>query len=182
MGRVAEDDEGFSEALLEKAEAELVFSVSKDTGDERAFELINKTNQFNLNGKRYTEAAWQNYLDPDDRFLLTASYTDRFGALGKIAVIAGSKNGMILSIDSWVMSCRAFARRIEHQCLKFLFTRFNSLAIKFDYQQTPRNGPVKSFFENSLKQTPTEKLEISRDSFAEVCPKLFHRVREVNNE
>ena len=182
IGRAAEDDEGFSEALLEQAEAELVFSVNQDAGDARAFELINKTNQFNLNGKRYTEAAWQTYLGPDDRFLLTASYTDRFGALGKIAVIAGSKNGMILSIDSWVMSCRAFARRIEHQCLKFLFTRFNSLAIKFDYQQTPRNGPVKSFFENSLKQTPTEKLEISRDSFAEVCPKLFHRVREVNNE
>ncbi|CAN5783092.1 hypothetical protein BH18ACI4_BH18ACI4_17750 [soil metagenome] len=182
MERAAGDDEGFSEALLEQADAELIFSLSKDADDARAFELMNKTNQFNLNGKRYTEAAWQNYLVPDDRFLLTASYNDRFGALGKIAVIAGRQNGTTLSIDTWVMSCRAFARRIEHQCLQFLFTRFNSQAIEFDYQQTPRNGPVKSFFEESLKLTVIEKLEISRDQFAEVCPKLFHRVREVNNE
>jgi FkbH-like protein len=182
LQRAVEDDQGFSEALLEQADAELLFSLRKDAGDSRAFELINKTNQFNLNGKRFTEAAWQTYLSPDDRFLLTASYSDRFGSLGKIAVIAGRQNGMVLSIDSWVMSCRAFARRIEHQCLSFMFTKFNSAAIIFDYQPTPRNGPVKSFFENLIKQTPTEKLEISRDSFAEVCPKLFHRVREVNNE
>jgi FkbH-like protein len=179
MERVAGDDEGFSEALLEQADAELTFSLRKDSGDTRAFELINKTNQFNLNGRRFTESAWQNYLAPDDRFLLTATYADRFGALGKIAVIAGRRNGKGLAIDSWVMSCRAFARRIEHQCLNFLFSKFNCSSISFDYEPTSRNGPIKTFFEG-LNQSPTGQIEISKENFAQASPKLFHRVREIS--
>ncbi|MGI8919464.1 MAG: HAD-IIIC family phosphatase, partial [Pyrinomonadaceae bacterium] len=38
MERAAGDDEGFSEALLEQADAELIFSLSKDADDARAFE------------------------------------------------------------------------------------------------------------------------------------------------
>lgn len=172
------DEEGFSEALLEKAEAELVFSLRKDPNDTRAFELINKTNQFNLNGRRFTEAAWQESLAATERFLLTVSYSDRFGALGKIAVISGSNNGTGLSIDSWVMSCRAFARRIEHQCLNFLFNKFGVDRIGFDYESTERNGPLTSFFHDSLQQKPNEQFEISKDQFARVVPKLFHRTKE----
>ncbi len=178
INAVAGDEEGFSEELLEKADAELVFSLRKDANDTRAFELINKTNQFNLNGRRVTEAAWLKSLGDSDRFLLTASYSDRFGVLGKIAVISGSRNSVALSIDSWVMSCRAFARRIEHQCLNFLFKKFGVDRIGFDYQSTDRNGPLTSFFQNSLQQTPAPQFEISKEQFARVSPKLFHRTRE----
>ena len=50
---------------------------------------MNKTNQFNLNGRRFQEAEWQNWLNAPDTVLVTASYRDKYGPLGKIAVIAG---------------------------------------------------------------------------------------------
>lgn len=177
-----DSSEGFSEALLERADAELTLSLRKDASDSRALELINKTNQFNLNGQRFTEAAWQDYLGQKDTFLLTASYKDRFGSLGKIAVITGRRNGTAVSVESWVMSCRAFSRRIEYQCLRFLFDTFKSSQITFNYHQTPRNGPVRSFFAAVLQDPFPAKPTVSNEDFTAVCPKLFHRVRELKDE
>ena len=57
----------------------------------RAFELINKTNQFNLNGKRFSESDWLSFLQDPAAFLLTASYEDKYGPLGKVAVIVMGK-------------------------------------------------------------------------------------------
>ena len=89
----------------------------------RAFELINKTNQFNLNGRRWKEPEWRRFLGEPGAFLVTASYEDKFGPLGEIAAMLGTAGAGKLSVDAWVMSCRAFSRRIEHQCLKYLFER-----------------------------------------------------------
>ena len=85
-------------------------------------ELVNKTNQFNLNGARYTQPDWQKLLSAPGAVLVAVSYEDKFGPLGTIAAIAGQADGKRLTIDSWVMSCRAFARRIEHQTLRTIFT------------------------------------------------------------
>jgi FkbH-like protein len=166
--------EGYSESLLEHAEAELILDFTKDPNDARAFELVSKTNQFNLNGRRPTERAWSDYLREPRSFMLTASYRDRFGALGKIAVVAGRASGSHLAVDTWVMSCRAFARRIEHQCLNALFDRFAVDAVRFDFEETPRNLPIARFLA-SFPPGP-DGHSVSRLSFQAACPRLFHRV------
>src|SRR5262249_8373814 len=106
----ADQSEGHSEALLEHADGSLILDFTKDANDVRAFELVCKTNQFNLNGRRPTERGWVEYLNDPQTFLLTATYKDRFGALGKIAVVAGRVQDADVRIDTWVMSCRAFSR------------------------------------------------------------------------
>ena len=105
------------ERFLQEARGKITISFAKDPLDPRALELINKTNQFNLNGKRHTEASWRQSLSDPESFLMLVSYEDRFGPLGKIAVVTGKLRGDILDIHEWVMSCRAFSRRIEYGCL-----------------------------------------------------------------
>ena len=180
--RTGDNSTGFSDALLEGAEAEVTLNLGKDVNDTRAFELINKTNQFNLNGKRVTEAAWGKYLREPNTFMLTASYKDRFGTLGKIAVMAGRVDESRVSVDTWVMSCRAFARRIEHQCLKAVFEKLGKDEIVFDYVKTARNGPITTFFGELLNKTPASTVTISRELFSANCPRLYHRIVEPNNE
>ena len=160
----------------------MTVSLKKNPDDSRALELLNKTNQFNLNGRRFTEAEWQEYLEHSETFVLSVSYKDRFGPLGKVAIITGRPDGVKLSVDSWVMSCRAFARRIEHQCVKFLFDRFKSDLITFDYQETSRNSPVKMFFEQFLSNGLPFPPQISHSEFTARCPKLFHDLRELTDE
>jgi FkbH-like protein len=71
------------EAFLRDAEARLLFDFAKAT-HPRSLELVNKTNQFNLNGIRYTENEWGRKLAAPHTFVMTASYTDKSaGAIPK---------------------------------------------------------------------------------------------------
>jgi FkbH-like protein len=151
--------------FLEQVEAEMSFNFSKSPLDPRALELVNKTNQFNLNGKRYTEAAWHNYLLDPESFLLVVSYTDKYGPLGKIAVAAGRREGMKLKIDAWVLSCRAFSRRIEYRSLEELFAKFGVEEIELDYLATERNSPLREFLAEILGGAPAPGCGISRQAF-----------------
>lgn len=174
------ESNGVGEHFLSAARAELMFSTSK-SADPRAFELLNKTNQFNLNGARLTEADWNILLSDPSQFILKVAYKDRFGPLGTIAVLAGTaKNGKV-SVDYWVMSCRAFSRRIEYQCLKWVFDRFQSESVALQFSATPRNGPTQDFFTSLLGNLPSQAtVLISREVFDENCPALYHSVEETN--
>ena len=172
---------GSLDDFLQSADASIRFTFGKSAADSRAFELLNKTNQFNLNGKRLTDAAWKTYLNDPATFVMAASYEDKFGPLGKIAALLGRVQGKALRIDSWVMSCRAFSRRIEHQSLKQLFDKFDAEEIAFDYQATPRNGPLQEFFTELLGSPLTADVRLSRAAFSEKSPSLFHRVEEAVN-
>jgi FkbH-like protein len=165
-----------AESFLREAEATIFFAQTADVRDNRAFELINKTNQFNLNGRRLSRSDWVNFLRTPGNFLLTATYKDRYGPLGKIAVVMGTSNGSRLHVCSWVMSCRAFSRRIEHQCLKYLFENIGVEEVVFDFEPTPRNGPIQEFFAELLGYRPLPGLSIRKASFDAKTPALFHRI------
>jgi FkbH-like protein len=155
------DTQSTSSTFLEQLDPEITFNFAKSPLDPRALELVNKTNQFNLNGKRYTEASWHKYfLDPKS-FLMTVSYKDKFGPLGKIAVVAGRLDTK-LRLDMWVMSCRAFSRRIEYRCLVELFSRFDVEEIELEYVHTERNGPLSQFLAEMLGATPFPNCVILR--------------------
>jgi FkbH-like protein len=170
---------GFEE-FLAGAGAVVSLDFRPEVGDPRALELVNKTNQFNLNGRRYTEAQWRALLERPGAFLLRVAYEDRFGPLGKIAIAAGRHAGDTVYVDAWVMSCRAFSRRIEYQCLHRLFERFQATAIAFDYAKTDRNGPLQEVFAGLLGTSPPGAgIHLLRTEFETACPPLPHEIREV---
>jgi FkbH-like protein len=173
--------QGYEEEFLRQSEAELTFSFVKSPLDPRALELVNKTNQFNLNGKRYTEAAWSDYVNQSDTIILMAAYRDKYGPLGKIAVLAGKVNRERLSLDVWVMSCRAFSRRIEHKCLGELFKKVDVEEIEFDYEPTPKNGPITGFLFACLGKPPQAHCRLRREKFEEHRFETFQRVSEAVN-
>jgi len=166
--------------FLEQVEAEMSFNFTKSPLDPRALELVNKTNQFNLNGKRYTEASWHNYLLDPESFLMVVSYTDKFGPLGKIAVTAGRREGRRLKIDTWVMSCRAFSRRIEYRSLEELFAKFGVEEIGLDFVTTERNSPLREFLTELLGDAAAPGCVISRQAF-EALAKIVPVPQEITN-
>jgi FkbH-like protein len=177
----SENGDRTNEEFLRQSEAELTLSLSKNPLDPRALELVNKTNQFNLNGKRYTEASWQKYINHPDTVFVLASYRDKYGPLGKIAVLAGRKKHRKITLDVWVMSCRAFSRRIEYSCLQELFSRFDVDQIEFDFESNPKNSPIQEFLKEILQKPPAPHCELFRDQFAERSTETFQKVLEVTN-
>lgn len=168
------------EDLLAAAEAVVSLEYNPPASDKRVVELVNKTNQFNLNGKRFTEAEWQEGLQASGSFVLAISYQDKFGPLGKIAAVRGKREADKLVIEAWVMSCRAFSRRIEHQTLERLFHHFDVESIEFRFAPTAKNKPLADFLEEVTGEKPRPNLQISRELFRKKCPQLYHRVVETN--
>jgi FkbH-like protein len=167
--------------FLQSASASIRVEFTRNSRDHRAFELVNKTNQFNLNGKRLTEAAWSAYFDHPTAFLMTVTYEDKFGPLGKIAALLGKTDGRTVQIDFWVMSCRAFSRRVEHQTLRQLFEKFEADEIRFDYQPTPRNVPLEEFFADVLGASPQPGCSLLLSNFLAKNLELFQRVEQIIN-
>jgi FkbH-like protein len=168
--------------FLQQAQGRLTFAQDKPVEEARAFELVNKTNQFNLNGKRYDEAAWSRLLKDPRTCLVTASYEDKFGKLGRIAALIGRSAAKRFVVESWVMSCRAFSRRIEFHCLQYLFEKFGADEIVFELQATSRNGPLTEFLQQLVDGAVEANPRLSRSSFLRRAPIMPHHVEEVSDQ
>jgi len=176
-----------SEEFLRQIGGKLTFSGQKHPLDSRSLELVNKTNQFNLNGRRFQEAEWRNWLNSPDAVFVAASYRDKYGPLGKIAVIAGdllsgdSSGKRRLCIRTWVMSCRAFSRLIEYECVRWLFAKLDVEELEFDFLPTARNTPMQEFLQQ-VRNAPAEPhCRLSRAQFMQNCPALSLSVEESAN-
>jgi FkbH-like protein len=169
----ADDEEAFAASL----DATVTLTLGDVSADDRAFELINKTNQFNVNGRRYLESEWQSLRARDRAVALSVTYADKFGALGKIAVLTGAADDRRVLVERWVMSCRAFARRIEYATVRALFDEFGVDEIVVDHVPTPRNGPSRDFL-RTLADVPDRPGEvvIRRADFDQRCPPLYQRI------
>jgi len=86
----------------------------------RIAQLINKSNQFNLTTRRYSEAEVA-AMEADPALLaLQVRLADRFGDNGMIGVVICRKGGQAWEIDTWLMSCRVLGRRVEEAVLREL--------------------------------------------------------------
>jgi FkbH-like protein len=179
--RETESNGEVSEDFLRAADAEITMSFAKDPLDPRALDLVNKTNQFNLNGRRYAEKEWQDFVQDAGTVLLVVSYKDKYGPLGKIAVLAGRVAASVLTLDAWVMSCRAFSRRIEHRCLEELFTRFSLKEIVCDFVSTAKNGPIREFLTDALGHELQTNCVISQSAYMANRRDTFQKVLELTH-
>lgn len=168
---------GSNSDLLASAGAVLTLDFAVDATDKRSLELVNKTNQFNLNGRRYSEIEWAESLGQPGSFLAAVSYEDKFGPLGKIGVVKGRMEAGVAVVDTWVLSCRAFSRQIEYQTLAQLFAQKEAEQIRFEYASTPKNQPVSDFLASVAGEAPGEKTVLTKQRFEDACPKMFHEVR-----
>ena len=116
----------------------------RTSGDRtRALQLINKTNQFNLNGERVSDQEVREVLESGGR-LYTASMADRNGEHGEIVACLIDPDGVV---QSFVMSCRVFQRRVEFAFLLWL-GRTHPSPLEFMFRSTDRNEPLRTFLED----------------------------------
>jgi predicted enzyme involved in methoxymalonyl-ACP biosynthesis len=94
---------------------------------------------------RLSEGDWLRLLANPESFVVSVSYEDKFGPLGVIAVVAGKQASNRLEVTTWVMSCRAFSRRIEHHTLEYLCRISGAKNISLAFQPTERNQALQEF-------------------------------------
>lgn len=91
------------------------------TGRQRVTQLINKSNQFNLTTRRYSEADIAKLENDPTVYTQQVRLTDRWGDLGMIGVIIARPDDLdgtpVWLLDTWLMSCRVLGRRVEEAML-----------------------------------------------------------------
>ena len=122
---------------------DMVLTLRDHTGDDwtRAHQLINKTNQFNLNGRRMDATQVATVLAEGGR-MFTAMLDDRTGSHGEIMACLVDRDGRVQAL---VMSCRVFQRRVEYAFLLWLLGHWQGLALSFAFSATERNEPFRNF-------------------------------------
>jgi FkbH-like protein len=169
-----------SRGFLDGLQGAVTLDYRKNPADKRPLELVNKTNQFNLNGARLTEGEWQRMLASPDTLAVTVSYQDKFGPLGKIAVLVGRQTENCVQVTNWVMSCRAFSRRIEHHTLASLLRQTHAEQIEFLFQPTERNQPLQEFFRQiNLPQNGSGDCRVSSAEVLARLEQLPHQTSEL---
>lgn len=161
------------DAFLEGLDATIGFERVSSIEDRRPFELVNKTNQFNLNGRRYTEAEWSSCLDDPDTFCMAITYADKFGSLGRIGVLLGHNRDTEFHIQQWVLSCRAFGRRIEHAALRLILDQYPGQPVAFAYQATPKNRPLQDMIGEFMT---TDGQPVPAKQIADALPAIYARI------
>ncbi|HEX5328009.1 MAG TPA: HAD-IIIC family phosphatase [Acetobacteraceae bacterium] len=119
-------------------------------GLPRIVQLINKSNQFNLTTRRYTEPEVLAVMDDPAAFGLQLRLLDRFGDNGMIAIIIGRlQDGHDVAIDTWLMSCRVLGRQVEPTTLNLIAGHARLLGARRlvgQYIPTRKNAMVKDHY------------------------------------
>ena len=116
---------------------------------QRITQLTNKSNQFNVTTKRYTTAEMEAVAESDEYIRLYGKLADKFGDNGVVSVVIGHKNGDVLDMELWLMSCRVLKRDMEFAMLDRLVERCREQGIskiKGYYYPTAKNKMVKDLY------------------------------------
>jgi FkbH-like protein len=138
--------------FLRGLDMEITYGPVGDLELERATQLINKTNQFNTTGRRYSAKEMaQLALDPDS-ITLQFRLMDRLGDSGLVSVmILHLEHDGVAELDVWVMSCRVFGRQLEDEAMNIAVEQIRARGIETlsaRFVPTGRNAVIGDLFRN----------------------------------
>jgi len=117
----------------------------------RIAQLIQRSNQYNLTTKRYSEAECESLSqDLEHTFPFTLTLVDKFGGYGLICVVVLKFSGEDAYIDEFLMSCRVLQRGVENYAMNRIFSEAKLRGAKRvigRYIPSPKNNMVKDFYD-----------------------------------
>ena len=147
----------------------LEIKININTNDKnnipRISQLTQKTNQFNLSTKRYSENEISDLMLDSNKFIYSSSYQDKFGKEGIISVVIIELiDEYTIFIDTFLMSCRVIGRNVEKvifkQILNILIGKCNIKTVKMEYIESKKNILAKEFYTNCGFKKSFKSLEI----------------------
>jgi FkbH-like protein len=128
------------EEYLKSLDLRLEYGINRKSELARISQLTNKTNQFNLTTRRYSE------LDMEDLMREHKVYDfriiDKYGDMGIVGICILKDQ----HIDTFLMSCRALGREVESTMLKIICDTNAHRRLTAEYIKSAKNQMVESFY------------------------------------
>jgi len=156
----AENNAKNFEDYLRGMEMLLTIFVNDKTKVARIAQMTQKTNQFNLTTKRYTEAQILNLIEQPDYDVYALAVADKFGDNGITGLAIIKDNDNFAKIDTFLMSCRVIGRNIEFKFLDFIIEKIKQTEINATYIKTNKNSQTASFYDKFGFRVTTKTEEL----------------------
>ncbi len=137
---------------LKSLEIEIRIENANKFNIPRIAQLTQKTNQFNLKTKRYTEANIRKIIS-ENNLVFCLNVKDKFGDSGITGVLILKRlSDAEIEIDTFLLSCRILAKDIEFAFLNEILSIQKQNGIRYVnavYMPTNKNSQVSSFYEKA---------------------------------
>lgn len=170
---------GTVEEFYESLAQEVVMTRVEPAHEQRVAQLTQKTNQFNLTGRRYSEAEIHELARRRGTTVFQVAVRDRYGDNGIVGVIVFRHASGVGVIETMLMSCRVIGRTVETAMMALLLRYGRHLGLQWIegwFVPTAKNGPAREFYaahEFALVETGEAgarwRLEVANSSL--VCPR-----------
>lgn len=97
---------------------------------KRIAQMTQKTNQFNLTTKRYTESDIDYFTNDQNIGVFALEYEDKFGREGIVGAGIVQFEGNTANLDTFLLSCRVIGRKVEYAFMKQILTSFKNKGIE----------------------------------------------------
>ncbi len=152
MRRASRHQLGSVDEWVQSLEIRVHATTSNSADLPRTVQLLNKTNQINLQTRRLSEKDLLTWLNENHRTMWTFRVADRFGEYGLTGIISLEISGPRAQIVDFVLSCRVMGRRVEETLLHVAVSYAKKQGAKevfADYAPTERNRPCFEFWQRS---------------------------------
>jgi FkbH-like protein len=164
------------------SELKIVLKIEElnDSNISRFAQMTQKTNQFNLTTKRYTDSEINSFRD--DGLIYGLRVKDKFGDNGitGLAIITFEKKNA--HINSFLLSCRILGKRIEFEFMKYILFKLKEMKIKKvygEYIKTKKNIQTEKFYDKlnfkvSLNSNELKKYYLDLNEYKDkLSPKIY---------
>jgi FkbH-like protein len=142
---------------------EIILSISENNANDvhRIAQMTQRTNQFNLTSRRYTESQIAQFQGCEFQgSVFSCSVSDRFGNSGTtgLVIVHWNRDEGSADIDTFLISCRIMGRKIEYAIMDFLLNRAAKeglTRVRASFAPSGRNEPASKFLvEAGFKPCP----------------------------
>ncbi len=138
------------EDFLKSLKMKIIIKPADEMRLPRIVRMVNKTNQFNLTTRRYTEVEIGKMKEAKEKFsIYSLQVSDRLGDEGIVGVAIIRKEPRTWTLDSFLLSCRVIGRKVETAFLAKIVADAKEQGVSAlvgEYIPTQKNAPVKGFF------------------------------------
>jgi FkbH-like protein len=126
--------------FIRSCDIQLKINLGNEENLDRIHELVQRTNQMNYSGNRYTKTELSSIIKDEKFISFQIKCIDKYGDYGTVGFCIFDV--INLCVVDLAFSCRVQSKRVEHAFISWLFNRYKNderEEFKVVYKQTDRN-------------------------------------------
>lgn len=137
------------EDYLASLKIKVVIEYANKFSIPRIAQLTQKTNQFNMTTKRYSQTDIENMVKSENYFVLSCQVLDKFGDNGISGVCIIKMENTCAYFDTFLLSCRVLGRNVEYAYIHKIISLLRGKSIDHIYAlfiRTEKNKANEKFY------------------------------------